>query len=64
MEAANSLGKVLAERKIHLIYGGGSLGLMRCVAIAAHVGGSQVLGIISTVLTIWNITMKTIGEEL
>jgi predicted Rossmann-fold nucleotide-binding protein len=32
LESANYLGQVLAERKIHLVYGGGSLGLMRgCV---------------------------------
>ena len=35
LEAANHLGQVLAERKIHLVYGGGSLGLMGCVSIAA-----------------------------
>jgi len=28
LEAANYLGQVLAERKIHLVYEGGSLGLM------------------------------------
>jgi predicted Rossmann-fold nucleotide-binding protein len=28
LESANHLGRVLAERKIHLVYGGGSLGLM------------------------------------
>ena len=28
LEYANHLGQVLAERKIHLVYGGGSLGLM------------------------------------
>jgi len=28
LESANNLGRVLAERKIHLVYGGGSLGLM------------------------------------
>ena len=55
---------VLVERKIHLVYGGGSLGLIGCVVIAAHVRGSQVLGIIPTVLTVWNITGKTIGKEL
>jgi predicted Rossmann-fold nucleotide-binding protein len=26
--SANHLGRVLAERKIHFVYGGGSLGLM------------------------------------
>jgi hypothetical protein len=28
LEATNHLGQVLAERKIHLVYGEGSLGLM------------------------------------
>jgi len=28
LESTNHLGQVLAERKIHLVYGGGSLGLM------------------------------------
>jgi hypothetical protein len=28
LESANHLGHVLAERKIHLVYKGGSLGLM------------------------------------
>ena len=35
LEAANHLGQVLAEKKIHLVSGGGSLGLMGGVAIAA-----------------------------
>ncbi|XVE77561.1 hypothetical protein DITRI_Ditri13aG0073200 [Diplodiscus trichospermus] len=64
VEAANNLGKVLAKRKIHLVYGGGSLGLMRCVSTAAHVGGSQVLGIIPTALAEGNFGGKTVGEEL
>jgi len=28
LESANHLGQVLAERKIHLVYEGGNLGLM------------------------------------
>ena len=28
LDSANHLGQVVAERKIHLVYGGGSLGLM------------------------------------
>jgi hypothetical protein len=28
LESANHLGQVLAERKIHLVYRGGNLGLM------------------------------------
>jgi len=40
LESANHLGHVLAERKIHLVYRGGSLGLMGGVSIAAFLGGS------------------------
>jgi len=64
LEAANTLGNVLAERKIHLVYGGGSLGLMGSVSTAAFLGGSQVLGIIPKALAKQNITGKTVGEEL
>jgi cytokinin riboside 5'-monophosphate phosphoribohydrolase len=64
VEAALNLGKVLAERKIHLVYGGGSLGLMGCVSTAAHLGGGQVLGVIPKPLAVENITGKTIGHEI
>ncbi|XVE70274.1 hypothetical protein DITRI_Ditri10aG0059300 [Diplodiscus trichospermus] len=64
VKAANNLGRVLAKRKIHLIYGGGSLRLMGCVSIAAYVGGSQVLCIIPITLAEGNFVGKTVGEEL
>ena len=63
IEAANNLGRVLAERKINLVYGGGSLGLMGSVSTAAHVGGSRVLGIIPTALAKKELTGTTVGEE-
>ena len=50
LNSANHLGQVLAERKIHLVFGGGSLGLMGGVSIAAFLGGSQVLGVIPKAL--------------
>ena len=34
VDAAQELGRVMANRKIHLAYGGGSLGLMRAVSKA------------------------------
>ncbi|XVE77441.1 hypothetical protein DITRI_Ditri13aG0062900 [Diplodiscus trichospermus] len=37
---------------------------MGCVSTASHVGGSQVLGIIPTVLAEGNFARKTVGEEL
>jgi hypothetical protein len=64
LESANHLGQVLAERKIHLVYGGGSLGLMGGVSIAAFLGGSQVLGVVPKVLAKEDLLGKTIGEEL
>ena len=64
IESANHLGQVLAERKIHLVYGGGSLGLMGGVSTSAFLGGSQVLGVIPKVLAKEDIIGKTIGEEL
>ena len=64
LESANHLGQVLAERKIHLVYGGGSLGLMEGVSIAASLGGSQVLGVVPKALAQGDIIGKTIGEEI
>jgi len=64
LESANHLGQVLAERKIHLVYGGGSLGSMEGVSIAAFLGGSQVLGVVPQALAEGDIIGKTIGEEL
>jgi uncharacterized protein (TIGR00730 family) len=64
LESANHLGQVLAERKIHLVYGGGSLGLMEGVSIAVFLGDSQVLGVVLKALAKGDIIGKTIGEEL
>jgi uncharacterized protein (TIGR00730 family) len=64
LESANHLGQVLVERKIHLMYGGGSLGLMGGVSIAVFLGGSQVLGVVPKALAKGDIIGKTIGEEL
>jgi len=44
LESANHLGQVLAERKIHLVYEGGSLGLIGSVSTIVFLGGSQVYG--------------------
>ncbi|GBR05033.1 TIGR00730 family Rossman fold protein [Asaia siamensis] len=49
-EAARATGKGLAERHIHLVYGGGAVGLMGVVAEAALSAGGEVTGIIPTFL--------------
>jgi uncharacterized protein (TIGR00730 family) len=64
LESANHLGRVLAERKIHLVYGRDSLGLMGSVSIAVFLGGSQVLGVVPKALAEGDIIGKTVGEEL
>ncbi len=45
-EAAEALGRYLAEQGIRLIYGGGAVGLMGQVADAALAAGGEVIGII------------------
>jgi uncharacterized protein (TIGR00730 family) len=64
LESANHLGQVLAERKIHLMYEGGSLGLMGGVSITVFLGGNQVLRVVLKALAKGDIIGKTIGEEL
>lgn len=44
--AARALGSLLAERKIGLVYGGGSVGLMGSLADGAVQAGGEVIGVI------------------
>lgn len=46
ISAARSVGRVLAERGLRLIYGGGRTGLMGAVANGAVEAGGEVIGII------------------
>ena len=62
--AAHELGRVLAARNMHLVYGGGNLGLMGIVSKAVQEGGSQVLGIIPKPLEEANLIRPPNGEEL
>lgn len=45
-ESARNLGRLLAEKKIELVYGGASVGLMGCVANACLENGGKVIGVI------------------
>ena len=45
-EAAEKLGAKLAENKIKLVYGGGSLGLMGVLSKSVHINNGEILGII------------------
>ena len=49
-EAAQAMGKAIAERGSTLVYGGGKIGLMGTVADAALAEGGHVIGVIPTFL--------------
>ena len=49
-QAAAALGELLARRGIHVVYGGGDIGLMGVVADAALAAGGRVTGIIPRTL--------------
>lgn len=61
-DAAIELGQELVSRKLNLVYGGGSIGLMGLVSQEVHSGGGHVLGIIPKTLMHKEITGETIGE--
>lgn len=48
--AAEGLGRLLAERGLQLVYGGGSLGLMGALADASLRAGGRVVGVIPEVM--------------
>ncbi|RWR77751.1 cytokinin riboside 5'-monophosphate phosphoribohydrolase LOG1-like protein [Cinnamomum micranthum f. kanehirae] len=61
-DAALELGKELVERKINLVYGGGSVGLMGLISQTVFFGGCHVLGVIPKALLPHEISGETIGE--
>ncbi|KAG6435820.1 hypothetical protein SASPL_100697 [Salvia splendens] len=61
-DAALQLGQELVSRKIDLVYGGGSVGLMGVISKEVHAGGRHVLGVIPTVLMSKEIIGETVGE--
>ncbi|KAK9184903.1 hypothetical protein WN943_025255 [Citrus x changshan-huyou] len=65
VEAAIDLGRSIAARKLHLVYGGGNRGLSKMVSEAAFIRASQVLGIIPRVLKpLGSSSDSSTGEEL
>ncbi|OAY28970.1 cytokinin riboside 5'-monophosphate phosphoribohydrolase LOG1 [Manihot esculenta] len=51
-DAAVDLGRQLVKRKVDLVYGGGSSGLMGLLAQTVHNGGCHVLGVIPEALNV------------
>ena len=60
--AARGFGKLLAERGIGLVYGGGHLGLMGVVADAALAAGGEVVGVIPQKLVEWEVAHGGLTE--
>lgn len=63
-DAALELGQLLVERKIDLVYGGGSVGLMGLISRTVFHGGCHVLGVIPKALLPHEISGETIGEVI
>ncbi|KAK3405729.1 cytokinin riboside 5'-monophosphate phosphoribohydrolase LOG7 [Eucalyptus grandis] len=61
-EAAIQLAQELVERRIDLVYGGGSVGLMGLVSQTVHDGGRHVLGIIPRILLTPSLCGNEVGE--
>ncbi|RZC49678.1 hypothetical protein C5167_018109 [Papaver somniferum] len=61
-DAAVDLGAQMVERKINLVYGGGSVGLMGSISRKVFEGGCHVLGVIPRALMPLEISGPTVGE--
>ncbi|HVZ25244.1 MAG TPA: TIGR00730 family Rossman fold protein [Sediminibacterium sp.] len=63
-EQAWRLGKLMADKKIGLVYGGGNKGLMGVIANAVMEAGGSVTGVIPKVLLQWEAQHEGITELL
>ncbi len=61
-DAATSLGKMLATRKIALVYGGASVGIMGAVADAAIEAGGEAFGVIPESLMTFEVAHRGLTE--
>ncbi|CAK9141259.1 unnamed protein product [Ilex paraguariensis] len=61
-DAAVELGNELVNRKLDLVYGGGSVGLMGLISQRVLDGGCHVLGVIPKALVPLEISGETVGE--
>jgi uncharacterized protein (TIGR00730 family) len=59
-DAAISLGHLLGERRIRVVYGGGRVGLMGLVANAALAKGGEVIGIIPRHIAEFEVAHRTL----
>lgn len=61
-DAAVDLGNELISRKIDLVYGGGSIGLMGLISQRVYDGGCHVLGVIPRALVPVEISGASVGD--
>jgi len=59
---AIELGRLMAQHKIRLVYGGGSVGIMGIIADEVMLQGGNVVGVIPQVLVAWERQHKSISE--
>jgi uncharacterized protein (TIGR00730 family) len=62
IEAAKDLGRILARRKITLVYGGSSVGLMGLLARSALETGGDVIGVITRQLVEMEVAFKELSQ--
>ena len=62
IESARAVGRMLAERGIGVVYGGGRLGLMGAIADSALEAGGDVIGIIPTALVAAEVAHRGLTE--
>ncbi|KAK6928751.1 LOG family [Dillenia turbinata] len=63
-DAALELGKLMVRKKIDLVYGGGSVGLMGLISQTVFNGGCHVLGVIPKALRPHEISGDSVGEVI
>ncbi|MDX2275401.1 MAG: TIGR00730 family Rossman fold protein [Hyphomonadaceae bacterium] len=63
-DLAARLGTALAQHKLRLVYGGGSIGLMGRCAKAAHAAGGDVLGVMPRFLERREIVLEDVPHHM
>jgi uncharacterized protein (TIGR00730 family) len=62
LQSAQEVGRLLCERNIELVYGGGRVGLMGAIADACLAGGGRVTGVIPQLLVDKEVAHKGLTE--
>src|SRR5690242_9546566 len=62
--AAQAFGRILAENKIRLVYGGGSIGLMGALATSVLDHGGAVTGVIPDFLVVREHMLESAQERI